>query len=357
MAMAAHLEAGTGSCIGDWAAAELRWQRWSEGRASWLELVGSSPQATLYHRESWLQLLSRAYGLSLWLATLHHDGAPAAGCVFARSALAGRYVALSFSDTCPPLARQPQAARELMAVLVAQNPSRAYEVRGVGGVERWQTVECFADWRLNLDQPLAKLERGLAINFRRNLRRALSQPIGIERGNSVHLLARFYGLQVQSRRRLGLPPQPWRFFNLAREIFAPQENFEVWIAREGGVDVAGAVFVRDRDVIYYKWGARRPQHRSCANHLLFWNAIEEFSHRAHILDLGRADIRNQGLSRFKAELGAAATMLPLCFYPRAPAQVSAEVLTGVPAILSRIWRRMPLWATKMAGCVLYRFMG
>jgi hypothetical protein len=357
MAMAAEVEVGAQSGSGD-NPAVLRLRPFSEDRELWRELLGTSPDATLYHRDPWIELLSRAYSLSLRVATLHQGGTVRAGCVFTRGPLSGRLISLSFSDNCPPLAKEPEDVHRLMHALIEdESARRAYEVRGIGGVPNWETVECFVDWRLSLDRPLAQIERAMAVNFRRNLRRASREAITIERGTSVELLRRFYAMQLQSRRRLGLPPQPWRFFKLAREIFGAQGNFEVWTARDNGEDAASAVFLRDGDVIHYKWGARRTDDRSHANHLLFWNAIEEFSRTARILDLGRADVRNQGLMRFKAELGATAVALPSSFYPRAPSQVSAEVLTGARALLARIWRRMPMFATQLGGRMVYRFLG
>lgn len=337
---------------------EFRLRPFGESRALWDELLNDAPEATLYHRDPWTQLLVRAYGLSLWLATLHEGSRVVAGCVFARAPISRRFISLSFSDTCPPLSKEPGADRRLLQSLVAEAPShRSYEVRGIGGVAGWETVECFANWRLALDRPLARIERGLAVNFRRNLRRASRETIKIDHGSSIDLVQRFYVMQVENRRRLGLPAQPWRFFELAREIFAAKGNFEVWMARENGEDVASAVFLGDGDVIHYKWGARRINHRSNANHLLFWNAIEEFAPRARSLDLGRADVRNQGLMRFKAELGASVIPLPSSFYPRAPKHVSAEVLTGRRAIMARIWSRLPVFATQMVARVVYRFLG
>ena len=87
------------------------------------------------------------------------------------------------------------------------------------------------------------------------------------------------------------------------------------------------------------------------------SAIEEYAARRHILDLGRADVRIQGLMRFKAELGAVPIPLPFSVYPQAPNQVNAEVLTGTWATMAKVWRRMPIFATAMAGRVVYRFLG
>src|ERR1700730_11756233 len=96
MVMAAEADAGRDSDSPD-RTLRLRLQPFGEGRAAWHELLSGFPDATLYHRDSWFQLLVRAYGLSLWLATLHRNDSVVAGCVFARAPLSRRFIALSFS--------------------------------------------------------------------------------------------------------------------------------------------------------------------------------------------------------------------------------------------------------------------
>jgi Acetyltransferase (GNAT) domain len=339
--------------------ASLLLEPFSQATAKWRGLLAEVSGATLYHREAWIELLVRAYRFSLWLATIHDHGRVLAGCVLARSRnpFARRLISLPFSDACPPLALDSEAAHALLNSLTQQGlPGATYEIRGIGGMTPWQTVECFANWSLNLNRPLATIERALDSDYRRNLRRAARQAIRIEHGSGLDYVERFYALQLESRRRLGLPPQPWRFFALVQEIFAARGDLDVWIAREAGQDVASAVFLRDGHVIHYKWGARRAKQESSVNHLLFWNAIEEFVTRSQVLDLGRTDVRNLGLTRFKRALGATATPVPFSFYPRAPRQVSPEVLTGTQRIISSLWRRLPISATKTLGGAIYGFL-
>ncbi len=330
----------------------------SQSRDTWQRLLSTIPGADLCHGYAWLDLLSEAYGLSMWLATFARERGVVAGCVFARShnPFVKRFVSLPFSDNCPPLALDREAAGELLDALVAQaTPGTVYEIRGIEAGAPWETDGCFVNWRLNLHRPLASIEQGLGLNFRRNLRRAAQAGIKVERGDGLDHLKRFYALQLESRRRFGLPPQPWQFFKLARERFTPG-IFEVWLASEHQQDVAAAIFLRDGEVIHFKWGARKVDRRSNANHLLFWNAIEEFVPRAVALDLGRTDFRNEGLMRFKKELGATATPLPYSFYPRAPRQVSPEVLTGGYKVLAQVWRRLPIFASRPLSRAIYRFL-
>jgi hypothetical protein len=338
-------------------AANLRLRRLDEDSAVWQRLLSEVGSAGLYHRDSWVKVLAHSYGFQFWLATLSERDEIIAGCIFAQPRFSRRLISLPFSDACPPLSREPQGAADLLDTLAAAAPpGRIYEVRDVRGPSSWATVECFVKWQLPLDRPLRQIERSLSVNFRRNLRRAAREAIIIEHGSSLDFLQRFYTLQLLSRRRLGLPPQPWKFFKLVREGFAPTDNFEVWMAKENGKDVASAVFLHDRFVVHYKWGARRSNSPSSANHLLFWNAIEEFASRALIFDLGRTDVRNQGLMRFKRELGASPRPLPSSFYPQAPKHVSSEILTGNWAFMAKSWRHLPIFATALAGRLIYRFL-
>ena len=331
----------------------------AEDLETWQKLLSACPNATLYHSKRWIELLSRSHRFTMWLATLARQGRPVAGCVFARAhnPFVRRLISLPFSDGCAMAVLEPEASTELLDALVARGPiGTSYEVRGVDCGAPWDTVRYFANWRLELDRPVESIERGLKVNFRRNLRQAARQSMRIEHGSSGQHLKRFYALQLETRRRFGLPAQPMRFFKLTREIFAPSGDFDIWIANDGGKDVAAAVFLRENDVVYFKWSARRSDCRSSANHLLVWSAIEEFAPRTRALDLGRADSRNQGLTRFKRELGATATPLPHAFYPTARHQVSAEVLTGAHKTAARVWSMLPLFVTRPLGWAIYRFL-
>lgn len=337
----------------------LRLIPFDDGRAIWENLLTKCPAAALYHRQSWTELLRRAYRFPLLLATLEEKGSVVAASVIARAKnpLVRRFVSLPFSDYCPPLAIDKTAATQLLEALVGETfPGASWEVRGMKGPPGWHTVGCFVVWTLRLDRSLASVERTLGNNFRRNLRRAARDNIAITRGTGNDHLRRFYSMQLLARRKLGLPAQPWKFFKLMGEIFSASGNLDVWVAKRGEEDVASVVLLRDEQTLYYKWGARQPGDRSSANCLLLWNVIEEYSSRVRVIDLGRTDKSNGGLMRFKKELGANAAALPYCFYPQAPGQVSPEALTGARRMVAGIWRHLPIFAVRFMGRVAYRYL-
>jgi hypothetical protein len=326
----------------------------------WAEALRRFPGVTLYHRVNWLTLLRRAYGLEPWVAAIEREGELAAACVFARSRnplSRIRFVSLPFSDQSPPLAADDGSLGDFMNELArSEMARRGCEIRDVDVPAPWRTVECFALWRLDVDRPAAEIERTCHREFRRKVRRGSQADLTIESGSGEDLVKRFYRLQLETRRRLGVPSQPLRFFRLAREIFAPSGCFRVWLVSERGRDIAGAVHLRDADVVYRKWAGRRPDGNSDAPHLLLWNEIESLAGDAAVFDLGRADVRNQGLTRSKKDTGASATTLRYVYLPDAPDNVSSEVLSGAHKVFASIWRRLPLPVVRLLGGALYGYL-
>jgi Acetyltransferase (GNAT) domain len=263
---------------------------------------------------------------------------------------------LPFSDTCPPLAVEPQAQSALLEGLISNTGARC-EMRGVAAPEPWQKVGCFQLWSLDLARPAAEIERSVAGVLRRKVRRARELGVEISHGSNMDYVRRYYALHAATRHRQGIPTQPRRLFTALQETFSPDGSLGIWLATHQGTDVAGGVLLREGDQLYYKWGARRLTGPGTANHLLMWEVICEYAGKVRICDLGRTDVSNQGLEQFKKELGGRSEALPYSFFPRAPQQISSESLTGMRKTLSRVWTRLPAGAATTLGGWLYPYLG
>jgi hypothetical protein len=328
----------------------------SEAGQEWEQLLLDAPGALLYHSRKWIEILRRAYGLKPTVAlAIDQAGNSGAGCIFASAGLPlrRRSVALPFSDSCPPIAVDKSAARELILALRNGALQRGgFELRGVAAAEPWQVVNHFVDWHLPLRGSLASVQAGASRHFVRQMRRAVKKGIAIEHGSDLNRLKRFYRLMLLTRRRQGIPPAPFRFFEAVQRVFG--SACEIWLATTQGKDLAALVVLRYGASLHYRWGARVDD-PSGANHLLFWRLIEECSNDFGVLDLGRTDCRNLGLCRFKRDLGAVATPLPYSYFPSVGEQMSPEMLRGPALLASRVWRRLPLPVTRAIGAAIYRF--
>ena len=339
---------------------ELRFAPFAENGEQWIRFATQIPDATLYHRRLWVELLRAAHGTNIQVATLAYGSEPVAGCLFARPArpFARRLISLPDSELCGPLAKDEESRDAFLGALVSHPRARAgFEIHGAAGPPApWETVDTFAQWTVEMERPLEKLHQALDRDVRRNMRHATEAGVTVEWGDSVQYLRRFYRLHLDTRRRLGVPPRPFRYFKLLHQIFSPTGALSVWIAHLRDSDLAGLVMLQDGDALYAKMNARSLDCPNGANHLMFVSAMDEFAGRVRRWDLGRVDVRNRGLQDFKKRLGAASTPLPYAYFPRAPRNISSEVLSGPAQILSHAWRRLPLWTTRVLGTVVYGFL-
>lgn len=331
---------------------------WSGGHALWRSALARLGGATFYHCEPWIEALRAAYGINFEVATLHRAGELRAAAVFSRSRrwLSTRLVALPFSDCAEPLAADAEARSELLRALAGADPAASIEVRGTAGPEPWQNVDCFAQWSLDLTRPFGDLKAAFGRTVRIGIKRAVRDDVRIECGTDRAYLARYFDLQLITRRRLGIPPQPFKFFAAMHDKFGRTGDIEIRFATFEGRDHAGSILLRSGDQLCYKWGARLEGGHPGANHLLVAAMIEAHAERAAAMDFGRCDNRNAGLVRSKVDVGCVARPLPYAFFPHPPRHVSSEVLSGPARILSALWKRLPLSVTRVLGAALYRYM-
>ena len=331
---------------------------WEECLPLWRSALNSFSGATFYHCEPWIEAVRSAYSMRLEVATLHRGGELRAAGVLARAKglFSTRLIALPFSDCADPLALDEQARADFMGVLLASNPGTSIEVRGVAGAEPWQNVDCFGHWTLDLQRPYKEISARFSRTVKGGIKRGIKDNLQIDRGTSVEYLARFYNLQLETRRRLGVPPQPFKFFATVHEKFARGDNCEMWFARHEGRDHAGLVMLRGGNKLCYKWGARIENGNPGSNHFLVANLLEAYAGTATSIDFGRCDMRNQGLVRSKSEIGCEPRPLPYAFFPKAPSNISSEVLSGPARLASVVLKRLPLPVTRVLGEAFYRYL-
>jgi len=89
---------------------------------------------------------------------------------------------------------------------------------------------------------------------------------------------------------------------------------------------------------------------------LFVSIMKAYAGAFDAMDLGRTDSRNRGLNEFKRRLGGTAHPLPYAYLPRAPQNISSEVLSKRLQLISNAWRRLPLWTTRVLGAVVYEYL-
>src|ERR1035441_9073830 len=141
---------------------------------------------------------------------------------------------------------------------------------------------------------------------RQAVRKAERDGVIVEVSQSAAAVRDFYVLQCRTRKRHGLPPQPFSFFlNIWRHILSLNQGMVV-LASQGGEKIGGAVYFFLGGRAIYKFGASdfRRQHLR-PNNLVMWTAMKWLARNgATTLHLGKTSLANEGLRKFKLNLGA-----------------------------------------------------
>ena len=169
-----------------------------------------------------------------------------------------RWVSLPFTDRCGVLSTERATAGELVQLLDEARGEldlRGIEIRDHVESAGWSTAE--GHWhQLDLRPDPEFLFRHFHTLRRRLIRRAAREGVVVDRAQSLgDLIQVFYELHLATRRRLGVPVQPRRFFELLWErMLAPGLGF-VLIARRDGVPIASALFLAANGWVTYKFSA------------------------------------------------------------------------------------------------------
>jgi lipid II:glycine glycyltransferase (peptidoglycan interpeptide bridge formation enzyme) len=270
-----------------------------------------------------------------------------------------RGIALPFTDDCEPLCPDGEEFQKLFAGAVEFGKSRNWKYLELrGGRELLGEVPAslsFYGHGLDLTAGADKLFSQLESSVRRAIRKAEKSGVTVEILKNVEAVRIFYALQCQTRKKHGLPPQPFKFFlNIHRHILSQNMGMIV-LARHQGRPVAASVYFNFDDRAIYKFGASDEKFQELRGaNLVMWAAIKEFVRRgAKHLDLGRTSIANEGLRKFKLGWGATEHKIEYVKFDLKKNEFVADA-DETSGWHTRVFRIMPVFLARAVGAALYK---
>ena len=282
------------------AVTDPRWRRFAEAR----------PEATVFHRLEWSELLAEAYGYDAFAVIASDSGQTIAGAPFIR--IGGRrrasWSSLPFTDSCSPLG-DPRGVERLVGsvkALAADEGASTVEMRWAADPGEGDVKTIGVNHVLSLEGGADATARLASTAHARNIRRARADGVEVSMGTDAADVEVFYALHVRTRRRQGVPVQPVRFFRLLHQRIIARGLGFVAVARRARRPLAAAIFLGSGSTLVYKFGAsdeREWAHRP--NDILFHTIIAHACRQGFLsLDFGRSDLDDLGLRRFKSSWGA-----------------------------------------------------
>jgi CelD/BcsL family acetyltransferase involved in cellulose biosynthesis len=327
---------------------------------SWTGFVATHPAATAFHLPAWASLIADCYGYEAFaLSVRDGSGELVAGLpVIAVRSLLGtrRWSSLPFTDHCPMLVRDGVPLDEIVGALrdyVLASEAMELEVRGDLPPAAPSVYPTLRGYRHVLTLPADPADLKVSSQHRNHRNRAKRLGVEVTVGDSREDVRTFYGLHVLTRRRLGVPVQPRRLFDLiADRLIAPGHGF-VATAHFEGQAIASGLYLGYNGTLISKYVASDPRSRELfGGQLVDWEVLNKACLEDYrIFDQGRTDLYADGLRRYK--LGWGSVEEPLVYTSMSLREPAPE---GVhPGLTRGIIRHSPLWVCRALGALFYRW--
>lgn len=328
----------------------------------WDVLVKTHADYSFFHSAAWAKTLESAYGYTPLYLTTDETGV---GCsvlplMEVDSWLTGRRgIGLPFTDECGALFRDSASAKSLFRSALELGKSRGWKsVEFRGGRDLFPGVQAsisFYGHTLNLDKDEGCLFARLDGSVRRAIHKAEKKSVSVTVSQELDAMKIFYSLQCQTRRKHGLPPQPFRFFRGVYQNILSKNLGMIVIASYQKHPIAAAVYFQLGSRAVYKFGASDMSFQQLrGSNLVMWKAVKWLAHAgAKTLHLGRTSIGNEGLRRFKLGWGAQEHKIEYTKYDlRRDAFITeSDTATGWH---NRVFRNLPSGISRIFGAALYR---
>jgi hypothetical protein len=355
---------------------ELSTQWLSDAEAAeWDEFVQAHEHGTLFHLHDWRTAIEAAFphirGRVLAVREVPTGRIVAGLAVFeVRSwMLGGRLVSVPFAPVVEPLTGDPQHLRPLLAALqqavvdrgVWHYECRLREVppRSVVPSERVQSGAKHHYLVLRQTGAHAGLHARVRKRIKELVRKSHRCGVVVRAGGTAEDWLKFYDLYARTRRRLGLPAMPRRFFeNLATHL---PERLDLSLAELDGHTVGALLGLHFNGLFLVEWVGDTPQGRAIGvNHRLYWEAIERATQlRCHTFSFGRTDTANHGLRDFKRRWGTIEQDIPSLFGTKAglSPMTSPSGGRGRRLIAQSVLGYAPPWLYRRLSDFCYRHLG
>lgn len=331
---------------------------------NWDELLLTSSGTSFFHTSEWARVLAESYGYTPLYFTDIHDSklTTLIPMMEVNSFLTGkRGVSLPFSDFCEPIVSDSDALKEMMKKIISHGKNAGWRIIDLrGGKDYMKNVEpSLSHYTHDLDISKSEQEvfKGLKDSTRRNIKKAVKEGVEIRLSSSLESVKEFYRLNCMTRKRHGLPPQPFRFFKKIHEHIIEKGMGFLSMAVYNKKTIAGAIYFHFGKNAIYKYGASDMTSANLRpNNLVMWEAIRHCITKGFSnFSFGITEMSNEGLLRFKRGWGVNEQMINYYKYnlkSETYIKDSFRKKTSYP-----LFQKMPGPILNLAGAVIYKHFG
>ena len=340
----------------------------------WDQFVIDHPFGWICHLSGWKQVLEKSFRhmKGYYFALVDEDNRITAGLPIyeVKSKLTGnRLVSIPFATLCDPLISKQEDMNMLFQPIFELLKKLKSKYIKIGTLfshaliqnNTFGVVDFYKHHYLPLNSSLEQLKKKFHRTcVRQRITRAAESNLKIKRGEDESDLSCFYQIYIQTRKRVGRPVQPYRFFRSVWDTFNPSNMITLLLAENDEKTIAGLILFKFKDRVSAEFSASDETYKDVSpNHYLFWEAIQ-LAHKEgyKVFDFGRTTPKNKGLMDFKRRWGTQVVDLPQFYYPKELAKIFNQNEESKKfKLVSKMCKDAPNFAQGIIGNFCYRHLG
>ena len=339
----------------------------------WNDLVEKHPFGCIFHHSAWMEVLEKTFPqLKSFYFIAEDSDAFIRGAIplfWANSWITGsRFVSLPFSLYCDPLVETQDVFSFLIEDIVEKQRQFGagfivIRTRFVGHFFINTNFKHFINYKnhtLSLTPSLETIKRSFHRScVRQRINRAEQSNITLSEARSESDVRCFYELYCLTRKKIGLPPQPYRFYHNMWEILYPMNMLEILIAKYKDQPVSSLLFLKYKQRAHAEFMGTNDKFLDFSpNIFLFWSAIQKVKAEGYrFFDFGGSAINNLNLIAFKRRWGTVEEDISHYYFPSIKGLSSKMEESAKYKLLTKLSPKLPNRIFKWTGQVLYRHLG
>lgn len=336
---------------------------------NWDEFVKGHSGGTIFHLSNWARVIYNTYHFKPYYLVLEdNSGKIKAGWPFfllENGILGKKLISLPFTDYVEPLVNSENDYQDFF-----ENILEIYEKEQVNYIEMrcnlissdkemFKVNNYYKNFVLSISPDIETIWRNCKQkSVRYSIKKAEKTGVKIEKSKEKDAIRIFYNLNVLTRKKHGVIPQPYTFFENIWQLLISKGYGFISIARYNKMPIAASVFFEYKNKIHHKFNASDEKFLNLyPNYLILWDTIKyAYNKGIKYLDLGRTSPDNEGLMSFKRHWGAEEIDLPYYYFPEARGTSTMKQSSLKYKIATGILRKIPSKILIFLGNHLYRHL-
>jgi len=329
----------------------------------WRRFLDVCSDATLYHTPEWKTFLEKTFGYKPRYLFATDESGQLTGMLplfEVRSRLTGnRLCSVPFAHHCGPIGDSEAVYALLNYELDSFDASETgfIEIRDVVNHGKFESQNSFSTYILDLSVGSDNIWTNLESNVRRGVRKSQKSGVEVSVTKNIEDLRSFFELNCITKRNIGVPAHPWKFF---RNLFECLGDYEqLFLAKYQEEIIGGGIREYYGSTVLAGYAASDPKYSKFNPfNAINWASIEDACRRGYkSYDLGRVSYDNEGLEFFKKRWGTVEKKLFYNYFPQNPVSITSNRRGRKYKVATMMIQKMPMPLHKAFSNHIFQHFG